>query len=83
MIHHVTKEMSMLITGAGIAFGECVCGVNGPFLFNRLWHNDGLCAMLGVLVGAALGYGGAAMALHVYQHKPFRWHATPRIATSH
>jgi hypothetical protein len=70
MSQNLTKERSTLIKAVGTAIGECVFGLNGPFLFNRFGQNDAAAAIFGVLTGAAVGYCLARAGLHVYRQQP-------------
>ena len=80
MNHNVTRDMATVIKGLGIAFGECIFGVYGPFLFNRFGFNDPASAIFGVMSGAAIGYGVTATALHFYRHEPATWHLGHRVS---
>ena len=58
----VSPYRKELATGLGIAIGECVFAVNGPFLFNRFALTVPEAAAVGCVVGAAVGYGFADFA---------------------
>ena len=70
MLHNLTKEMATAIRGVGIAIGECLFGVYGPFLFNRFGQSDPVSAIFGVLSGAAIGYVASATLIHFYRRQP-------------
>jgi hypothetical protein len=65
-------ESSAFVKGLGIAIGECVFGINGPFLFGRLGLDVPLAAVFGVLAGAGAGCAVAAIAWRVRRHAPAR-----------
>ena len=65
MKHILANETSALVVGLGIAIGECIFGVNGPFLFTRFGLNVPVAAALGVLMGAAAGYSVTTAALRL------------------
>ena len=50
MKQNLTNETSALVVGLGIAIGECIFGVNGPFLLSRFGLNVPGAAVLGVLI---------------------------------
>ena len=50
-------EKRLLVEGLGVAIGEWIFAMNGPFLFNRFGLAVPEAATVGCLVGAALGYG--------------------------
>ena len=77
----VSREMAIVVKGAAIAVGQCLLGVDGPFLFNRFGLNDAAAAVVGVLVGSAVGYGIAEILLHVGRREPATWHIGHRVAT--
>lgn len=52
-------EKMVLAGGLGIAAGEFVFGVEGPFLLTRFGLNPPEAAALGTMMGAAFGYGTA------------------------
>jgi hypothetical protein len=74
MTHPLSQETAALIAGAGIAIGECVFGVNGPFLFERFGYNTGISALFGVFTGAVVGYGAAVTILRVLRHEKTSTH---------
>lgn len=78
---------SALITAAGLLLGECLFGVNGPFLFSRLgWfeHNVPAAAFTGVLLGAGVGYAMATGLLHLRRREQSAGHtANPITFDSH
>jgi hypothetical protein len=80
MNHNPGGETSVLIKGIGIAIGQCIFGVYGPFLFNRFGLPDGAAAATGVLVGAAVGYGVAVAAWHVRYREQAPGHTGRHIA---
>jgi hypothetical protein len=80
MSHNPADGTSALIKGIGVAIGECIFGVNGPFLFDRFGLHNGSAAAIGVLVGAAVGYGVAFAALHVRYREQAPRHTGRRIA---
>ena len=67
MMHDVTHETSSLIKAFGIMIGECLLGLYGPMLFIHplRWFEINLpgAIAIGVLFGAAVGYGVATAAL--------------------
>jgi hypothetical protein len=79
MKYNRAVEMSALVKGIGVAIGQCLFGVYGPFLFNRFGLHDAAAAATGVLVGAAVGYGVAAAAWHVRHREPAPGHTWRRI----
>lgn len=72
-------ESSALVKGIGIALGQCIFGVNGPFLFSRLGVPDGVAAALGVLLGATLGYGLATAGWRVRNRELLHRHTGRHI----
>ena len=79
MKHNLTNETSALVVGLGIAIGECIFGVNGPFLFNRFGLNVPGAALLGVLMGAAVGYSAMTAALRFHRREKASGQAGRRI----
>jgi hypothetical protein len=69
MMDDVTRESSLLIKALGVVIGECLFGLYGPLLFIHplRWFEINLpeAIAIGVLVGAAVGYGVAAAALRL------------------
>ena len=67
MIHDLTQETASLIKAFGIMMGECLFGLYGPMLFIHplRWFEINLpgAIAIGVLFGAAAGYGVATVAL--------------------
>jgi|SRR5215471_12496050 hypothetical protein len=79
---------SALIKAAGILLGECLFGVNGPFLFSHLgWFDRNVpaaafvpgAAFTGVLLGAGVGYAVAAGLLHLRRREQAAGDAAHRI----
>lgn len=52
-----------LIKGLGVIIGECVFGLNGPFLFERYGLSTPLAITTGVMLGAVAGFCVAALGL--------------------
>jgi hypothetical protein len=69
MKQNLTNETSALVVGLGIAIGECIFGVNGPFLLSRFGLNVPGAAVLGVLMGAAVGYSVTTAALRLHRRE--------------
>ena len=84
IMHHLTSETSLLVKAAGIVIGQCLFGLYGPFLFMRplSWFEMNFpgAEAIGVVVGAAVGYGVAAGALRMYTAA--RTHPTSTRAAS-
>ena len=79
MKHNLTNETSALVVGLGIAIGECIFGVNGPFLFSRFGLNVPGAAVLGVLMGAAVGYSVTTAVLRLHRREKASGQAGHRI----
>jgi hypothetical protein len=79
MKHNLTNETSALVVGLGIAIGECIFGVNGPFVFSRFGLNVPAAALLGVLTGAAVGYSATIAALRLHRREKASGQAGRRI----
>lgn len=86
-MHHVTNEASLLVKAVGIAIGECLFGLYGPFLFMRPLSSFEMnlpgAAMIGVVVGASVGYGVASGVLRMYtaaRTHPTGTHAASQLA---
>lgn len=58
-----------LAKGLGVALGECLFGLNGPFLFQQFGINIAEAAGVGALIGAVVGYGIADAILRVRNKK--------------
>lgn len=52
-----------LIKGLGVIIGECVFGLNGPFLFERYGLSTPIAITAGVMLGAVAGFCAAALGL--------------------
>jgi hypothetical protein len=72
-MHDVTHETSSLIKAFGIMMGECLFGLYGPMLFMHplSWFEINLpgAIAIGVLFGAAVGYGVATAALRLLRRE--------------
>ena len=79
MKQNLTNETSALVVGLGIAIGECIFGVNGPFLLSRFGLNVPGAAVLGVLMGAAVGYSVMTAALRLHRREKASGNAGHRI----
>lgn len=53
-----------------MAVGECLLGLNGPFLWTRLGLNVPEAAAVGTGLGAALGYAGALAWIRLRRREP-------------
>lgn len=60
-----STQKQELAKGLGIALGECLFGLYGPFLFQRFGLNIAEAAAAGALIGAVVGYGIADAILRV------------------
>jgi hypothetical protein len=69
MTHPLSTETAALIAGLSVAIGECLFGVDGPLLFHRFGYNMAVSALIGVLVGAVVGYGAAVVLLRVLRRE--------------
>ncbi|HEY1241972.1 MAG TPA: BON domain-containing protein [Bryobacteraceae bacterium] len=58
-----SSEKQLLLKGLGVAMGECVFGLSGPFFFDRFGMNIPEGAAVGCAAGAAIGYGITEMLL--------------------
>ena len=63
MDKNTSQKPSALVIGLSLIIGECVIGVNGPFLFSRIGMNVPESVATGVLVGATIGFGLAEAGL--------------------
>ncbi|HJT87371.1 MAG TPA: hypothetical protein VJ732_05930 [Bryobacteraceae bacterium] len=70
MQEHMSLETPALANGLGVAIGECIFGVNGPFLFNRFGLNVPEAVATGCVLGAALGVAVAGILLRLGHKKP-------------
>ena len=52
-----------MIKGLGVIIGQCVFGLNGPFLFERYGLSTPAAITTGVMVGAVAGFSAAALGL--------------------
>ncbi len=58
-----SKDTDMLVKGLAVIVAEIAFGVNGPFLFERFGFYLPLAIAAGVVLGATIGYGVAALLL--------------------
>jgi Na+-translocating ferredoxin:NAD+ oxidoreductase RnfA subunit len=58
-----SKDTDMLAKGLAVIVAEIALGVNGPFLFERFRLYLPLAIATAVVLGAAVGYGVAALLL--------------------
>jgi hypothetical protein len=56
-----SNNSQTLVKALGVTVGEIAFGVNGPFFFERFGLNVPEAVATAVVIGAALGYGTAAM----------------------
>lgn len=49
-------QTQILVKGLGVGIGECILGLNGPFLFQRFGLSSPTAALVGTVLGAAAGY---------------------------
>jgi len=75
----VSPDRFTLIKGAGVAIGECIFGVNGPFLFSQFGVPVGAAALCGVMLGGVVGYGAALALWHASHRERVPRHTGPRI----
>lgn len=71
-------EKQLLLKGAGVAIGECLFGLSGPFLFDRFGLNIPEGAAIGAAVGAFIGYG-VTDALLRYRNRKYGVCEVPEI----
>lgn len=62
-----SKDADMLVKGLAVVVAEIAFGVNGPFLFERFGLYLPLAIVTAVVLGAAVGYGAAALLLRLSQ----------------
>lgn len=65
----------LLARGLGVMIGEWIFGPSGPILFHGLGLGAPVAAMMGVLLGAGLGYFVAGKAWSIYQRRATASHA--------
>jgi hypothetical protein len=58
-------EKQVLVRGLGVAVGECLFAMAGPFLFQRFGLNIPESAAVGCLLGAGVGFGVVDRILHL------------------
>lgn len=75
---NVSSEKQLLLNGAGVAIGECVFGLSGPFLFDRFGLNVPEGAAIGAAVGAFIGYGVVRMLLR-YRNRQYGVSRVPDV----
>lgn len=75
---NVSSEKQLLLKGAGIAIGECILGLGGPFLFGRFGMNVAEGAAIGVAVGGSIGYGVVGMLLR-YRNRTYGVSTVPDV----
>ena len=75
---NVSTEKQQLLKGAGVAMGECVLGLSGPFLFDRFGLNIPEGAAIGAAVGAFIGYGVADILLR-YRNRKYGVSTVPEV----
>lgn len=59
-----------LLKGLGVLIGECVVGLNGPFMFSRFGLNVPEAVATGVVLGAIVGYTVAALGWQLRHRAP-------------
>ena len=60
-----SDKSDLLVKGLAVVIAEIAFGVNGPFLFERFGLYLPLAIATAVVLGAAVGYGAAAVLLRV------------------
>lgn len=75
---NVSSEKQLLLKGAGVAIGECVLGLGGPFLFDRFGLNIPEGAAIGAAVGAFIGFGVTNMLLR-YRNRKYGVSNVPEV----
>ena len=77
-INVLSTEKQLLLKGAGVAIGECVFGLSGPFLFDGFGLNIPEGAAIGAAVGAFIGYGVTDMLLR-YRNRKYGVSTVPEL----
>ena len=79
----VTRETSLLMKALGVVIGECLFGLYGQMLFMHplRWFEINVpgAIAIGVLTGAAVGYGAATAVLWLRRHESMQASSAGRL----
>ena len=73
-----SSEKQSLLKGVGVAMGECLFGLSGPFLLGRFGLNIPEGAAIGAAAGAFIGYAVTDLLLR-YRNRKYGVSAVPEV----